>query len=310
VVAQAFVQTQRIKVGTGGFLLPYHNPAELANRAAMLDHLGQGRFLFGIAASGLDSDFALFNVDGAHGVNREMTRESLDIILRLWTEDEPFDYQGKFWSVSKTGKMHSSLGPHIKPFQKPYPPISVSGISPNSETLRLAGERGFIPMSPSLNADLMASHWLSVEESARKVGKSPSRATWRIVREVFVAPTDEEALELSLGGPMGRQFGEYFIELITNGGLLKYMKHDPSVPDADVTPEYVARHNWLVGSPETVAAKLQTTYDRLGGFGTLLTQVFDYAEMPEAWHRSMRLLADEVMPRFANVRPAEPVAVG
>ena len=132
VVAQAFVQTKRIKVGTGGFLLPYHHPAELANRAAMLDHLGQGRFMFGIAASGLDSDFALFNVDGANGVNRLMTRESLDIILKLWESEEPFDYKGQYWSVSKTGPMHSSLGPHIKPFQKPHPPISVSGISPNS----------------------------------------------------------------------------------------------------------------------------------------------------------------------------------
>src|SRR5581483_6112908 len=187
-VAQALVQTRRIKLGPGGFLLPYHHPAELANRAAMLDHLAQGRFLLGIAASGLDSDFALFHVDGNAGVNRAMTRESLDIILRLWTEEEPFDYQGTFWSVSRTGPMHSMLGPHITPFQKPHPPIGVSGISPNSETLRLAGERGFLPMSPSPNADLMAPHWPSTAARARRAWRAPSGSAMRTARRVEAAP--------------------------------------------------------------------------------------------------------------------------
>ena len=55
----------------------------------MLDHLAQGRLNFGVAASGLPSDWAMFNVDGMSGQNREMTREALEIILKLWTEDEP-----------------------------------------------------------------------------------------------------------------------------------------------------------------------------------------------------------------------------
>src|SRR5581483_4267285 len=76
-VAQALLQTKRMRIGPGGFLLPYHHPAELANRVAMLDHLAQGRLNFGVAASGLPSDWAMFNVDGNAGVNREMTRESL-----------------------------------------------------------------------------------------------------------------------------------------------------------------------------------------------------------------------------------------
>ncbi len=38
-VAQALMQTKNIRLGPGGFLLPYHHPAELANRVAMLDHI-------------------------------------------------------------------------------------------------------------------------------------------------------------------------------------------------------------------------------------------------------------------------------
>ena len=99
------METSRIRLAPGGFLLPYHHPAELANRVAMLDHMAQGRLNFGVAASGLPSDWAMFNVDGMAGQHREMTREALDIILKLWSEDEPFDYPGKYWKVTKTDLM-------------------------------------------------------------------------------------------------------------------------------------------------------------------------------------------------------------
>src|SRR5437762_1120513 len=75
-VAQALLQTERMRIGPGGFLMPYHHPAELANRVAMLDHLAQGRLNFGVAASGLPSDWAMFNVDGNAGQHREMTPEA------------------------------------------------------------------------------------------------------------------------------------------------------------------------------------------------------------------------------------------
>src|SRR6202023_1394037 len=147
-IAQALMETRQIRLAPGGFLLPYHHPAELANRVAMLDHMAQGRLNFGVAASGLPSDWAMFNVDGNSGQHREMTREALDIILKLWTAEEPFDYSGKYWKVTKTDLMLRTLRPHIRPLQKPYPPIGVAGVSKGSDTLKLAGEHGFLPMSP------------------------------------------------------------------------------------------------------------------------------------------------------------------
>jgi len=308
-IAQALLQTRRIRLAPGGFLLPYHHPAELANRVAMLDHLAQGRLMFGVAASALPSDWAMFHVDGMAGQNREMTREALDIILRLWTEEAPFDYAGRYWQVSKPARMFEALVPHITPFQRPHPPIGVAGLSPGSETLKLAGERGFLPLSLNLNLGYVASHWASVEEGARRTGRTPRRADWRLVREVFVAPTDEEARRRSLGGMMGRMMAEYWLPLLGQVGFLPYLKHDPDVPDAAVTPAYCAEHNWLVGSPDTVAEKLRRLYDEVGGFGTLLLFGFDYLDDPEAWHTSMRLLAEEVMPQVADLTPEAAVAI-
>jgi len=302
-IAQALMQTKNIRLGPGGFLLPYHHPAELANRVAMLDHMANGRLNFGIAASGLPSDWAMFGVDGMSGVNREMTREALDMILRLWTENEPFEWKGKYWTTNKPDMMYGFLKPHLKPLQAPHPPIGVAGLSKNSDTLKLAGERGFLPMSLNLNPGYVNSHWDAVEAGAAKAGRKADRGEWRLVREVFVADTDEEAWRLSVGSMMGRMMGEYFLPLLDNFGFKEFLKHAPDVPDSDVTVEYCARRNWLVGSPETVARRLEEVYNDVGGFGYLLVFGFDYLGNPQAWHNSLRLLSQEVLPRVAHLTP-------
>ncbi|MEZ5856911.1 MAG: LLM class flavin-dependent oxidoreductase [Hyphomicrobiaceae bacterium] len=303
IIAQALMQTKNIRIGPGGFLLPYHHPAELANRVAMLDHISGGRLNFGVAASGLPSDWEMFNVDGSTGENRDMTREALDIILRLWKETEPFEHKGKFWTVKAPGEMYGFLKPHIKPLQKPHPPIAVAGLSKGSDTLKLAGERGYWPMSLNLNPGYVASHWDAVEQGAARTGRTADRSQWRMVREVFVAETDAEAMRLSAGSHMGRMMREYFLRLLGEFDFLQYLKHDQNVADSDVTPEYCAKHNWIVGSPDTCAEKIAQIYDEVGGFGQLLVFGFDYVENPKAWQNSLSLLAKEVLPKVKHLTP-------
>jgi alkanesulfonate monooxygenase SsuD/methylene tetrahydromethanopterin reductase-like flavin-dependent oxidoreductase (luciferase family) len=233
-----------------------------------------------------------------------MTREALDIILRLWSDEPSFEFKGKYWNVNKPELMFGFLKPHIKPLQKPHPRIGVAGLSTNSDTLKMAGEHGFMPLSLNLNPAYVATHWAAVEEGAKRSGKTPKRSDWRMVREVFVAETDDQAMELSVGGMMGRMMREYFLPLLGQFGYLKYLKHDESIPDSDVTPEYCAKHNWLIGSPKTVAEKLEKVYTEAGGFGGLLVFGFDYLDNPNAWHTSLRLLAEQVAPKIRHLTPA------
>jgi alkanesulfonate monooxygenase SsuD/methylene tetrahydromethanopterin reductase-like flavin-dependent oxidoreductase (luciferase family) len=257
--------------------------------------------MLGIGSGGLPSDWKLFGVDGEAGENRKMTAESLDIILKLWTEENTFTYEGKYWKANKIEPMAGGvLEFFIYPYQKPHPPIGIAGLSPKSETLKLAGERGFIPMSLGGNKEYIASHWESVLEGAKRSGRQPKRSEWRITRDVFVAETDEEALDGSLGSMMGRQHREYWIPLFKTLGAISVFKHDPSVSDDEVTVEYMAEHSWIVGSPETVAKKLDDLYETVGGFGTLLVTAYDYYDEPERWKKSMRLLKEEVLPRMKH----------
>ena len=176
-------------------------------------------------------------------------------------------------------------------------------MSKNSDTLKLAGEKGFLPMSLNLNPAYVASHWDSVEAGAKKSGRTPWRGDWRLVREVFVAETDEEAWRLSVGNMMGRMMGEYFLQLLAQFGFKDYLKHDPSVPDSDVTVDYCAQRNWIIGSPKTVAEKIERIYHEVGGFGQLLVFGFDYVENPEAWKTSLGLLQTEVFPKVRHLTP-------
>lgn len=299
-IAQALMQTERIVLAPGAHLLPYHHPAELACRVAFMDHLAQGRYMFGIGASGLPSDWQLFCVDGFKGENRDMTREALDMILNIWASDGGYKHEGKYWKVDVPTPMLGTLKHHIKPFQQPHPPIGIAGFSPNSDTLKLAGERGFIPLSLNLSTAYCASHWDAVVEGAQKTGRNPTRDQWRIVREIFVADTDDEAYRHCVKGMMGRMMSEYLLPLFNDFKFTPLLKDDPKIADEDVTPEYLAHHGWLVGSVATVKRKLGEMVDQVGGFGTLLHFVFDYADNPQPWFKSMRLMSEEVMPHFAE----------
>ena len=302
-VAQAFRETARIRLGTGGFLLPYHHPAELANRAATLDHLGQGRYNFGIAASGLPSDWAMFNVDGMAGEHRHRLKEALDIILRLWGDEEEFEHVGRYWTVRKPApNALGTLRAHLRPLQTPHPPISLSGLSAKSDTLRLCGERGYIPMSLNLNTAYVRGHWDAVVAGAESAGRTADRALWRVSREVCVAETDAAAWQLAVDGGLGRLWTEHLLPLFRDFNFLSFLKHDQDVPDSEVTAAYLARHNWLIGSPSTVVEKIEAMYHELGGFGTLIMLGTDYVEQSAAWQESMGLLASEVMPQVGRLR--------
>jgi alkanesulfonate monooxygenase SsuD/methylene tetrahydromethanopterin reductase-like flavin-dependent oxidoreductase (luciferase family) len=297
-IAQALQRTKNIRLAAGAHLLPYHHPAELACRVAFMDHISQGRIMFGIGSGGLPSDWRLFNVDGMAGENRKMTREALEIILKLWSSDGAFEYKGKYWTVNGIDPMFGTLKHHLKPLQTPHPPIGIAGLSPRSDTLEMAGEFGFMPLSLNLSREYLKDHWDSVVRGADKVGRVARRQDWRVVREVYIAETDAEARKLALNGMMGRAYREYLLPLFSQFRLLSVFKHDPSVPDSDVTPEYLCEHNWLVGSPGTVTQKLAQMYDESGGFGTLTVINFDFKDEFSAWSASQQALMQEVLPQF------------
>ena len=301
-IAQALTMTKDIMFGTGVTCLPNHNPFTLAHRIAQLDHMARGRFLWGIGSGGFPGDFDVFGFDPATGDQRKMAAEALDLVIKLWRDPKPGVYKSKWWEFRVPEEV-DSIGQrwHIRPYQQPHPPIGVAGVSPKSETLYLAGERGYIPMSINIvPVPTLAGHWDAVQEGAKRAGKTPDRLQWRIARDVYVADTNEQARKEALGGTLGRDFEEYFLQLLPHGRLLDLIKEDKEMPDSDVTAEYLLDNIWIVGDPATVADKLRKLHHDVGGFGVLLVMGHEW-DPHEKWQHSITLLKNEVMPKLADL---------
>ena len=100
-IASVAHETKHIKLGSGTVNLPNNHPAQVAAHVAMVDHMLEGRFIFGIGPGGLRSDMeACGNLDADRNA---MFVESINQILALWAGDAPYDLKGRFWNIS-TGR--------------------------------------------------------------------------------------------------------------------------------------------------------------------------------------------------------------
>ncbi|MDP6564812.1 MAG: LLM class flavin-dependent oxidoreductase [Alphaproteobacteria bacterium] len=301
-IAQAIALTRQIRLGTGVSCMPNHNPFVLASRIAQLDHMAEGRFNWGIGTGSFPGDMQVFGYWGERPAvdNAAYSRASLDTILQLWADPKPGVYESDWWrfTIPETDD-DIGLRAHIRPYQQPHPPIGVAGVSPNSPTLKMAGRRGWIPMSINLiPPKLLKTHWDAIEEGAREEGRTADRAKWRVAREVFVAESGAEARRQVATGVMARDFEQYFLRLLPKVGRLDMMKTDPGMADSDVTIDYLIDNLFIVGSVDEVAQKLNDLKGEIGDFGTLLAMGHEW-EPYGAWHQSMSLLKNEVLPRVA-----------
>lgn len=302
VIAQALACTQQITLCAGAYVLPFYHPVSLAMRISQLDHMARGRFICGIAAGSIPTDLSMLGIDAAAGEHRDRMQESLEIMLKIWTDPTgSWVHEGKFWTVRNPDPV-LSYGPHLRPYQSPHPPIALAGLSPNSPTLEVAGARGFIPLSLTFNTPYLHGHWTAVERGAAKTGRSCNRRDWRVVRDVFVAESDEAARKWVREGNMARAWREANFPTLDLFGWRGFLKHDESIPDAAVDIDYMIDHLFLVGSPETVARRLLEVDDALGGFGTVVLNAYDWGDDPGPYRRSMELFAREVIPRFEAAR--------
>jgi alkanesulfonate monooxygenase SsuD/methylene tetrahydromethanopterin reductase-like flavin-dependent oxidoreductase (luciferase family) len=298
-LAQALALTKTVRLGTGVTLLALHNPVYLAHRLAMLDHMARGRFQWGIGGGGIPTDLSLFGLDPS--TVRARSAEVLDVVLKLWASDGRFSYRGKFFDIETPAlDPVKDRGYYMKPLQQPHPPIAVAASTPTSSSMRMAGERGWIPMSSSLlSRSYLAGHWGLVAAGAAAAGRQAQRSQWRIARDVLVAPTSAMARERARA-VLGRNYVQHQYPNRIGTAQMASTKLEASMPDEAVTVDYLMENLWIVGDPSECADKIQQIYEESGGFGSLLTITTDSDDA--GWdHESLRLLMEEVAPRVAHL---------
>ena len=299
-LANLIARTKNMKLGTGVINLPLAHPAAVASHIALLDHLSEGRLLFGIGPGGLVADLEMFGAGEPEQWGSKM-HESIDMILKLWSRDAPFDIEGKHWHIKLTENILDEFGVGVisKPFQKPHPPIANPAMSPHSGSMRAAGEKGWIPISSNLIPTYsVASQWQKYVEGCAAAGRDADPQIWRVSRTIFVADSDDEAEEYVQreGGCLDFYY-TYVHGLLTAMNLLHVLKPDPDMADDEFTAEFYLRDNLIHGSPDTVVEKLLALRDEVGDFGTLVIAALEYQDRARI-RNSMTLIANAVMPKL------------
>ena len=300
-LANLIARTKKIKLGVGVSILPQHHPANVASRVALLDHLSHGRVYWGFGQGGVPTDWELFGLPADPKVQSEMTREAYDIVLKLWTEDPPYQVDGKYWKVqAKNHDESMGIGYPLKPFQRPHPPIAMTLVSGRSKGGLIGGARGFMPLSTNLaHQSAVAQHWKTYCEGAASADlPEPDREIWRVSRSIFVGESTQEAWDFCMKGAFGASF-EYLIALLRSADMIHLAKHDPSISDDDVTVEYVLKHNCIIGDKKECLRRLEELWELTGGFGTLLMTKQDFDD-PERWNRCLRYLAEDIVPAMPS----------
>ncbi len=294
-------ETKQIKFGTGVVSLPQQHPGIIAGHAALFDHLSKGRFIFGIGAGGLVSDWELF--DNLDGKTRALTMiETIDSIIKIWQTEGPLDFKGNYvnFKVKKNYVPELGIGTFIKPYQKPYPPIAVSLKNPNSMTAKFAGKNSWIPISGNfIPPHDIATHWPTYKIGAIENNKNPDPSIWRVGRSILITNNNEEA-ENIINDP-NEIFTEYFLYLNTVSKLASGIKKDNlSLPSIRTESLEKAKNLIIIGNEKTVLDKLIEFIDIVGPFGTLLITGHDMTKHKKLWTNTFTKMSENIQPVLSN----------
>jgi alkanesulfonate monooxygenase SsuD/methylene tetrahydromethanopterin reductase-like flavin-dependent oxidoreductase (luciferase family) len=177
-------RTRRVRVGTAVQVLPLGNPLRIAEEAATVDHLSEGRFEFGVGRSGSPRAYDTFGVP--YGESQARFEEALAIVREAW-KGEPFSFHGKFHRFEQV-----TVAP--RPYQVPHPPIRMAANS--AETFPLVARLGlqlFVGLR-DLSLAEAAEHVAAYRAAWREAGHA-GRGDVCVRIPVYAAGTDAEAVE-------------------------------------------------------------------------------------------------------------------
>jgi alkanesulfonate monooxygenase SsuD/methylene tetrahydromethanopterin reductase-like flavin-dependent oxidoreductase (luciferase family) len=294
-LATVAARTKRIRLGIAVYVIPFHHPLRLAEETASIDILSGGRLIVGLGRGNRPLEFY------GHGVKQEQSRarmeEGVDVLLQAWTQ-ERVNYAGRYWQIH-------NVPVYPKPLQQPHPPLAFAVTSP--ETIAWTASHGYRMLSSGLGTPLSQTtkNRDAYIQGLQQHGYSPvdiqqRLEQWVVTKHVYVAPSDAEALADAKEPEMW--YRDAFIRSLSADGLVGL--HESVYQGAEAMIARLKSQSWedlvqsalLIGAPDTVAAKIAEL--EAAGTGEVACWMNFGGLAPDKVRRSMRLFAEEVIPRF------------
>jgi alkanesulfonate monooxygenase SsuD/methylene tetrahydromethanopterin reductase-like flavin-dependent oxidoreductase (luciferase family) len=296
----AAARTRRMRHGPMGYVVPLYDPVRIAEDAAVLDNVLNGRLELGLVSGIVPDFFGPYRADFKN--RRALANETLALVKRAFATEGPFSFEGPF-------HQYENVTLSVQPLQKPHPPLWMQ--SRDADTLEVLAQEGvntgYLFLVPRNEVAPRYREYLRLWREAGHPEK-PNIGYWVLV---YVDETDEKA---------GARAKPYFTHCFTkvfgtraDGGIgyLRLAENfarrgDPGgaeIAKNAVNLDYLLERNLaFVGSPETVTEKIKAAASE-GLFNTVLGEfnIGDIAE--DDLLRSIRLFGTEVLPALRSFEP-------
>lgn len=274
ILAHMVPYTGKMRLGIGIYIATLEHPVALAEHFATLDQISGGRLIWGVGAGYREDEFISFGID----MKTRMSRfyEALELVGKFWSGEE-VTHHGQHFHIEKQRIS-------VVPKQRPRPQIWIGANGP--KTIVAAASHGDTWLgSPNVKFKWANGNLAAFKEEQERLGIDTTGREYPIIRELYVGDTDEQAR-----AEVEPYIGTEYKAFSTYDEI--YDKHY----------EEMYEKAFLIGSPDTVAAKLEILAE--GGWNSVIFRT-DWAGMPhEMMKRTIQRFADEVMPRFAETAAA------
>jgi alkanesulfonate monooxygenase SsuD/methylene tetrahydromethanopterin reductase-like flavin-dependent oxidoreductase (luciferase family) len=274
-LAHLAAKTNRIRLGTGVVVLPWHNPVLLAEQIATLDQLCEGRFDFGIGRGYRPTEFKGFCISPE--VAQRRYEETLGFLRKALATQERFQHRGEFWSFDDV-----VIDPPV--FQKPLPPMWVGAAS--NESIARAGRDGFNLLLDQIStADIVGERIGTYRAAVEARGAVFDPASVGVTRALQLVGNDKE---WCAAHAMRAKLLEQLRKAAGNNSSSFAQERPKTYADSSLTIDEAA----LIGYPHEIVERIGALRD-VGVEYVLLADITGSRE-------ALRVFAEEVMPKFAD----------
>ena len=283
-------RTSRLRIGTGVSVLPLCHPIRTAEEAATVDQISKGRLDFGVGRSGFPRAYSGYGV--RYDESRERFQESLDVILKAWTQDG-FSHAGKYFTIDNL-----TVAP--RPYQKPHPPIWVAATTP--DTFPMVGHMGYSLVTGLRGFDVPEAigHLRAYRAARRESGHAGDGNVYLRI-PVYVAETPAQARTEPEESTMRsyRRLAENFASSVgASGTTTSEERAERADRLSNLTYDDVLRDRVAYGTPDMVVDRLRQLRNELGLAGVIIESNVGGRIPLHRVLNSIRLYAQEVAPRL------------
>ena len=288
VVSAAYLAgyAQNIKIAVLGPIVSQSNPVQVAEELAMLDNMLRGRLVVGMLR-GITGEYLTYGLNPAEA--RERTSEAMELVLKAWTEPQPFGWQGRHFRFR-------TVAVWPRPRQQPHPPTYALGTSRESCEFAARHHLGLgVSYAPF---GVIAKATRFYRDACAQCGWQPAPEHVIYRANILIGETDAEAEALldeqrraRQAFPLRAQVRDALLELD-----IRNVAGEARTPNVgSVLPTN------FVGSPDTIVEQIKCCREQSGvGVIDLMFQIPGSADLGFLM-RSLELFGTKVLPRIRDV---------